>query len=326
MRSPFPILSDVESIDDLGRLRVAPVEIAGKQLSKAEKARIAKHVCALANTYGGFVVLHGKGKPLAPLRGKFFKRVDTVVDLLNKTLEPSLNGLTARVHDKRIVISVPESSTKPHRTSVGPKNKRQYYYRRRGKTVPMEELLVSSLYRNQIPLRFDVVSNIERAGAGLTMSITIMNTSMLMGTMPHVTYEVLHQSADLRSPRAMTSGLGLAKGGGLLSMWEQNKDESAALRLSYDAGRTEKSFRNELLYPGSSLRVVVPSSDASLLTSPHLLLRTTAYLAEAPAVSELALIDLDNPVSIVRGSDQDLARLFSKFTDRVSRSPKQLLP
>ena len=92
--------------------------VDGTTWSKETKALIAKEICAFANTYGGVVCLHGVGGLQNPVPTDLLNLTDQLEGVLVNSLEPRLAGIDLKACDDRVLIYVPESRVKPHRTAL----------------------------------------------------------------------------------------------------------------------------------------------------------------------------------------------------------------
>ena len=293
--------------------------VDGTTWSKETKALIAKEICAFANTYGGVVCLHGVGGLQNPVPTDLLNLTDQLEGVLVNSLEPRLAGIDLKACDDRVLIYVPESRVKPHRTALKTKLGKQYFYRHVTASEPMEEVMIRALYQAQgilVPRLVGVV----RPGGQQQVSILVLNDSRLVGTKPRVQYEILFVptgpgpnsyhfiGGDFEKCRASEPRLG--------SFHEIRPDKSDGMR--HDIGQTATTFQDEILYPSSHLTAATGRNEYRDIGR-HILLRSTAWFAEAPAATQIALIDLENADQKETGADEALPQLWAKFIQRIQR-------
>jgi len=157
--------------------------------SKEIKANICKEVSAFANTYGGIILLHrGKDGDIQPFMSSYivnnFKKIESWI---GDCLEPRLNGIDIRSIDNFILLEIPESKIKPHRTTGKNQN---YFYRNVSQSKPMPEIMISSMYKSHdfISLRINLL--IQKLKSELSFTLTIKNNSNICGTNPKIQIEL----------------------------------------------------------------------------------------------------------------------------------------
>lgn len=129
--------------------------VEGTKWSTTAKGLIAKEVCAFANTYGGVLCLHGVPDIETRLNATLLSQIDALEGFLKDCLEPRLQGIAVKEVEGRFVIDVPESRTKPHRSSTKGK---QYYYRHATSSQPMEEVMIARMYQDGRAYRYLAVA------------------------------------------------------------------------------------------------------------------------------------------------------------------------
>ena len=293
--------------------------VDGSTWSKDTKALIAKEICAFANTYGGIVCLHGIGGLNNPVPADLLNLTDPLEGVLVNSLEPRLAGIDLKACDDRILIYVPESRVKPHRTALKTKLGKQYFYRHVTASEPMEEVMIRALYQAQGVLAPRLVGVVRPSGQR-QVSIMVLNDSRLVGTKPRVQYEILFVptgpgpnnyhflGGDFEKCQACEPRLG--------AIHQVRADKTDGMR--HDFGQTSASFQDEILYPGSHLTAASGRNEYTDCGR-HVLLRSTAWFAEAPAATQIALIDLQDKDQNETGDDEALPQLGAEFILRIAR-------
>lgn len=134
---------------------------AGKtKLDKDLKKKLAKEICAFANTYGGILCYHfGSDDNIESFNESDIDSDFTPIEnWLKDCLEPRLLGIDIKKVDGLILIYVTQSKTKPHRTTT----ERQYSFRNCTSSIEMPEIMISSMYRSQDYLLFDIELSVSR--------------------------------------------------------------------------------------------------------------------------------------------------------------------
>ena len=88
--------------------------------------------------------------------------------------------------------------------------------------------------------------------------------------------------------------------------------------MRHDIRQTATTFQDEILYPSSHLTAATGRNEYRDIGR-HILLRSTAWFAEAPAATQIALIDLENADQKETGADEALPQLWAKFIQRIQR-------
>ena len=229
--------------------------IADKKWSKEAKELIAKEVCAFANTYGGVICLHGIPDIESPLDNSLLSAVDALEGFLKDCLEPRLLGVAIKEVEGRLIIDVPESCNKPHRSAMKGK---QYYYRHATSSQPMEEIMIGAMYRSQSVLEVRVSGIVDNH-----VRLMARNNSNLVGTKPQFEFELLFRWTDSVHMYSFVSEdfqNGCMNQPIFSNLWSKKK----GLKDSF--AQTGKIFRDEILYPQGFL--FAQSKICLLYTSP----------------------------------------------------------
>jgi hypothetical protein len=153
-----------------------------KKLDKDLKKKLAKEICAFANTYGGILCYHfGSDDNIVPFNESDINTDFTPIEnWLKDCLEPRILGIDIKKVDNVILIYVPQSKTKPHRTTTD----RQYSYRNCTSSIEMPEIMISSMYRSQDYLLFDIVLSVSKSilCKQLNFIVFVKNQSNIAGS------------------------------------------------------------------------------------------------------------------------------------------------
>jgi len=156
------------------------------KLTKEVKQNIAKEISAFANTYGGILLIHN-GVNTEIVEFNDTEVVDIYAKLeswLGDSLEPRINGIESKVVSNLILIKIPQSMTKPHRTTG---KMSTYYYRHITQSKPMPEIMISAMYRSQefLEVTCSLMLN-EEKNSQLEFYTILQNNSNLAGTCPKI--------------------------------------------------------------------------------------------------------------------------------------------
>lgn len=275
------------------------------KFDKQAKERIAKEVCAFSNTYGGVLVLQGIPDIDAPLDTSVIALFDALESFLADCLEPPLSGIDAKVVEDRIVIGVPESATKPHRTISGKKGS-QYYYRNVTSAVPMPEVMVRSLYTSQAVLSVQHWATFNDQ----ELRIGIQNKSQVVGTKPRIEFSMLYKPKS-PSPRSAKPTFLAAHDFEPRTAFTELMRYLPGDGFKFELGNTTKVFRDEILYPYSTLLATNGMPPPPFSAEACVLLQTNAFFAEAPPTTRFHLIGTGEPPT----SDEKagLGQMVEKF-------------
>ncbi len=165
---------------------------------KDNKKKLAKEICAFANTEGGVLCFH-KGKPssnnnnrsIVPFSEEeantFYGKFE---DWLKTALNPLLSGADLKICDNALLFKIPKSDIKPHKTT-GSGNE-GYFFRNVTQSVPMsKEMIARSLQKGDV---FTFTSQLEiwhrkinrNDKTFMDIRVTLKNTSQISGAQPKV--------------------------------------------------------------------------------------------------------------------------------------------
>lgn len=174
-------------------------ELKGSQgetkFKKDHKKLLAKEICAFANTYGGILCFHFGGDTNIEKfpSGIASSNFNSIEGWLRDSLEPKHLGMDLKIADDIILINIPESKTKPHRTV----STSEYYYRHVTISQKMPEIMISSMYRSQDYLNFNSLISVSKSGSQLNFSIHIQNHSNISGTKPKIQVQLFGKFGSL---------------------------------------------------------------------------------------------------------------------------------
>ncbi len=170
---------------------------------------LSKEIGAFANTYGGIVVVHAADdRPAGALRGFDGSKIGhlnrNIASWLPNSLDPPLAGLRIKQCDGVLMILVPESPTKPHRSRNG-----RYYHRIDTDSHEMPETMVAALYNAGRNLVVDPVLSFDfLLFDQLRLTFGVRNRSRVAGTNPHfaiAVYAYFEESEAVRDLRWQAS-------------------------------------------------------------------------------------------------------------------------
>jgi len=281
----------------------------------AEKRLLVKEICAFANTYGGVVVFHGglgdnlQGFPAGWASDEFNK----VEDWLSSCLESRLSGIRLKIVEEIFVIDVPESKTKPHQAPL----LKKYFYRHNTSSIPMPEIMISSMYRSQDYLNFRVEGNVSSDKGRVTLGVKVKNLSRLSGSQPKIQIQSFGQNGVRLSfhdhpyfePVPMDS-FGYNELFSELNISRMGRCE------------TNSKFAEKTLYPSDEIYIKIDTEKNDLVKGvSHFLLRTDCMFKEGPRHTDYFVIKLQNDgaslpiLSTQSSSSEEVIRRFAELRD-----------
>jgi hypothetical protein len=282
-----------------------------------DKNRLAKEMCAFANTYGGVVCFHfGSDDAVEPFpasdRPKIFRSLES---WLKDALEPKLSGIDLESIDGVYLIRVPPSTVKPHRSA---REKNQYYYRHVSQSTPMPEIMISSMYRSQSFLDFTATASLSKSGSQLHIHAHVKNNSNLSGTHPKIQVQIWtdgQKSGKFFGNLVEEPGSASYKTSGLAHVL------GLGLATAFTSGTM---LAQSILYPQDTLSLTAFSSP-EFGEIRYAVMRVDAMCKEAPRQTVHYLFDLDaqstSTVLKTGTSDADVNSIFAEFIAR-SRGAK----
>jgi len=293
---------------------------------KDQKNLLSKEICALANTYGGVVIFHGgKGDELKGFLNNFAKGEFTKVESwLASCLETRLSGMRLKIVEGVFVIDVPESQTKPHRTTTS----KEYFYRHESTSQPMPEIMISSMYRSQDYLDFVVDGDLSRDNYSVTVGVKITNLSRISGSRPKIQIQIFGQR------------------GLILNFHDRPYFEPAprdffgweSLLRQFDVPRigrceTDMEFAKKTLYPSDQIYIQNNTVRNNLVGGiNHILLRTDCMLKEGTRHTDYFVVELRGDgvslpiISTHSSSAEDVIRRFVELREaNVREAPVKFI-
>jgi len=227
-------------------------------INKTSKKLLSKEISAFANTYGGIVCFHfGQDKKLKKFPSEKTNVIFTSLEgWLKDSLKPLLLGIEVKVVDDIFLINIPESQAKPHMA-----NDSKYYYRHSTSSTPMPEIMISSLYRSQDFLEFDLGASFQKMGSQLATVIWVNNKSRIAGTKPRL--KITIAKSDGKHFEFQTNNAIRYRGFSELLKKPQMVAPSVV---------TTHKFAEEILYPEDSISVGVNSKVLENLSQSNLFL------------------------------------------------------
>jgi hypothetical protein len=252
---------------------------------KEMKNLFASEICGFANTYGGILCIHSGNRtdvqPFAKPQEHFTK----LEGWLSDSLEPRLSGMLVKEVGGLFLVYIPESNTKPHRTSSG----KEYKYRHGTQTNTMDEIMIGALYRSQSVLTFRPQVSLLKTGSQLMLTLGAINDSMVPGTMP--------------SFRAMLYGFDFERTGANSIAFDDHAGRLDKLGLGSYARphgfppllsviETSSSYREQILYPKHRLELLLLSAPLSKPSPRFVIARFESFFAQCPPSISYSLFDL----------------------------------
>lgn len=111
---------------------------------------------------------------------------NSLEDWLSSCLEPRLAGIRVNKVENTFLIDVPESISKPHRDALS----KNYFYRHNTSSIPMPEIMISSMYTSQDYLNFEVEAFVSRDNRRMNVILNIKNLSRISGSRPKVQIQI----------------------------------------------------------------------------------------------------------------------------------------
>lgn len=241
---------------------------------KESKKKLAKEISAMSNTYGGLVCFHaGGGDEIETFKTERLAPIEKALESwLSSATEPPILGLKSKQVEGVFLIGVPESQIKPHRAQAG----KQYYFRSNSNSVPMPEIMISSLYKQgaMLVVKPNLSMSTHGNGRQLSVTITARNDSRVLGTKPMFSIDIL---GDCKDDGLFNERGNILEVGGFTRFMDKHP-------LIHNLGHfaSNKEFRNELLYPEHSL----------FLSDTFPMLKTGGNLRSEPFKSRLFLVTL----------------------------------
>jgi hypothetical protein len=296
---------------------------AGKtEIQKEEKKKFAQEISAFTNTYGGILCIH-KGKDVEiqsfePLEAtSLHNRIET---WLRDSLEPRLQGIILKECDGLVLIFIPESRTKPHRSAVSPDKEKHYYYRHNTQSELMSELMISAMYRSQDYLLMSASVALHKSfGQSLSFALVLNNESMIAGTKPRATVQIFSSQTGRLKP-SPGKYLEVLIGESFLSPF----NSVPSLYRNCAIGTTDK-FQDRILYPKDRFLVdctLLPLGDTDIQQAKIFLVRIDCFFLETTRQVMYFLIDVE-PLSgstsmIATGSENDEAEILAKYMSAIA--------
>lgn len=289
----FEVWDEISRLDEIDNLREAMSNEDGEganfelkrcssKFENDDKKRISKEICAFSNTYGGLLCIHAD-----EVEGRLISFDDClelekrIESWLPHATEPPIRGMKIKTVDGVILIAIPESETKPHRTKLN----RDYYYRSNSASEPMPEIMISSLYRSGSSLQFESFLSFGMAGNGQPhISLTLLNKSRASGTMPTCAISIWTRMSEWTIGPAPETDLEFSH---------------SDYRLRYGFGplnwthlgvsRTKKSWRNEILYPEGvlGLEALYNEPKYDIWENNFFAISSTVCFIECPPVNQM---------------------------------------
>jgi len=286
------------------------------RFTKADKTKAAKEICAMANTYGGLLCLHAAGdEEINPFDGAKIDSIEVSTESwLPDSMEPPIRGLRIKQVEGVLLIDVPESNTKPHRS----KPDQKYYYRSNSLSVPMPEIMVSALYRQTAALDIEPSASMSIHGNGrqLSIDVTAKNNSRVLGTLPMFFVEL---SGDCKEDGIFSEKGKVLEVGGFFTQWRSPK--------IYSLGHfsTNKEFRRELLYPEHILHMHdtfpvlknPPNLREKPFKSKYYLLQVRLHFAEVAPVDRCFVFERQKTSELKKVAEGERQQMISAFLARV---------
>lgn len=300
----------------------ATIEFKGSRdrFDDGSKEKLSKEISAMANTYGGLLCFHNtQANDVLPFSTDKLEGIEKSLESwLSSATEPPVQGIRLKKIDGVFLLYVPESMTKPHRSSQ--KNK-QYYYRSNSLSEPMPEIMVSSLYRAGQSLSIELNLNLLRQSNGQpVLFLSVSNNSRIVGTMPRFTLNFWGS----KNPNCL-----------MPAVWDHFEAGGSYAKLPHlgttvahlGVFRTKSSFREEILYPEDTLRLVehlrFVSSGANdfrnFWDNDFILISLKVNFAECPQVTRWNLFEMANgtPTKPECGGEfADVANVLSARTNQ----------
>jgi hypothetical protein len=278
------------------------------EIGRDFKDILAKEICAFANSYGGILCLHfGEKTNVIKFGSESIAEVYQILESwLRDSLEPRLLGINLKIADGIILINVPESLNKPHRTSTKTKT---YYYRHVTQSEPMPEIMISSMYRSQDYLLTDSFISIHKTNNQLSFTIKLLNLSNISGSKPKIQLQIYTEGIDNELINLKWQNHLYIDIRGLDSFTPINDKESKQKGLYSEDFKlkipligiinSNGEFANQVLYPLDSLHLSNYSEPIENLSNlKYLIVHLDYYFLESTKVSKTILFELADNKSI----------------------------
>lgn len=283
------------------------------------KTKLNKEICAFANTYGGTLCFHnGTDREIDSFSDEYVKtNYQSIESWLNDALEPRLLGMEFKCVENVLLIYIPESVNKPHRTNEGKKS--QYYYRHITQSTPMPEIMVSSMYRSQDYLDFELdVNAFQNPDYNqLSVRIEVHNVSNLAGSLPKIELEIF---TNKRNPIVLSDGKNIRS---LTKSWDFTEFEKLFRMNSSAFLETSSYFSEQILYPKDKLRLDL-SSEGTYTRVECMLLRVSCIFKEVPKKTFFKLIDFSDANNSCNGvevnkvyASQGVDKIIGQFNEII---------
>ena len=293
-------------------------ELKGSQgeskFQKGHKKLLAKEICAFANTYGGVLCFHFGGDTNLERfpNGVASSNYNSIEGWLRDSLEPKHLGMDLKIVDDIILINIPESKTKPHRTV----STSEYYYRHSTISQKMPEIMISSMYRSQDYLNFNSSISIGKSGSLLNFNIDIQNFSNISGTKPKIQIQFFGKSGSFIQFNLNT-------------YFDKNSRDSfqtsphiSRLKIPFCGMlETNSDFSERILYPLDKITLInfsIPNENIKDLK--YLLVRMDCMFKESQRQTEYSIIEFDKGITSEvymssRGNDE--ITIIHKFKELI---------
>ncbi len=284
------------------------------KFDKELKKIIAKEICAFANTYGGILCYHFGGKdniqPFSP--EDLSKDYTPIENWLKDCLEPRLIGMDLKNVDNVLLIYIPQSKTKPHRTT----SEKQYCYRNCTSSIEMPEIMISSMYRSQDYISLDIKLAVYKSNSKqLEFTVFVNNQSNISGSKIKIQAQFFNKIGNSKH----------------LGVTFNNIQEQSSGSFSVDGlfqsmnvpscGMTSTGlkFSENILYPYDKILLSGHSKIYDeIIEIKYLIVRIDVMMKEAQRKTKYFLIQLNEtgkcPV-ILDSDSTDLAKLILKYLE-----------
>lgn len=275
-------------------------------LKKEFKRLLSKEISAFANTYGGIICFHNGGdteleefpceiaqQAFSPLEG-----------WLKNSLEPLLAGIEVKVVDNIFLLNIPESKNKPHMANNG-----IYYYRHNSSSSPMPELMISSLYRSQDYLEFDIGASLQKRDSVVDVSVWVNNKSRVAGTKPRIRVFVAKEDGE----RFKFTNTQIIRFGG----FHISKEPIIVAPFAI----TTQKYAEEVLYPEDNIVVGVTSTPIQNLSGNNLfLLEAECTFLQSASQSIYLVFEFEKEVLINTSSFDTPLKSQSYFVEMLNKT------
>lgn len=284
------------------------------KLDKELKKILAKEICAFANTYGGILCYHfGEKENIRPFNDEdLLKDYTPIENWLKDSLEPRLMGMDLKRVENVLLIYIPQSKTKPHRTT----SEKQYCYRNCTSSIEMPEIMISSMYRSQDYLFVDIMLAVHKSNTDqLQFTVFVNNQSNISGSKIKIQVQFFNKIKTTKylgvtfnnEPNLNTSNYSIDR-----------LFNSKRIPIRGNA-TTDIKFSENILYPYDKIILSGQSKLYDELTElKYLIVRIDVMMKETKRNTKYFLVKLnetENCPVLMKSEQSELPNLISKYLE-----------